>query len=81
MVNTRGEKMLARKLLRVFLDQEILTLFLLTNLLASCQTVYTNECLWYTPPKDEQLLEIAYEHQELFKIEAQNKLKYEEICK
>ena len=50
-------------------------------LLTSCQTVYTNECLWYVPPPDEQLLAIAKDHQELFKTEARNKLKYEEICK
>ena len=50
-------------------------------LLTSCQNVYTNECLWYTPPTDEQLLDIAYYYPELFKIEAANKLKYEEICK
>lgn len=37
--------------------------------------------MWYVPPTDEQLLSIAFEHSELFKTEASNKLKYEEICK
>ena len=80
MVNKRGEKMLTKNPLKRLLKQKILTLCLLVILLTSCQSVYTNECLWYTPPTDEQLLAIAFEHQELFKTEAANKLKYEEIC-
>lgn len=81
MENTKGEKMLAKNQLKRLLKQRTLILCLLMILLTSCQNVYTNECLWYTPPKDEQLLEIANQFPELFKTEAQNKLKYEEICK
>ena len=56
-------------------------LCLLMSLLTSCQNVFTSECLWYTPPTDKQLMAIAYDHPELFKTEAANKLKYEDICK
>ena len=58
-----------------------LILCLIAILLTSCQNVYTSECMWYTAPTDEQLLEIAEDYPELFKTEAANKLKYEGICK
>jgi hypothetical protein len=79
-VKKMREITLTKILLKKQLKLKMLILCLLLISLTSCQSVYTSECLWYTPPKDEQLLEIAFEYPELFKTEAQNKLKYEEIC-
>lgn len=58
-----------------------LVLCLMMICITSCQSVYTNECLWYIAPTDKQVLSIAEYDKELFKIVAQNKLKYEEACK